>query len=185
MEKKQTFKNLLGWLMAFAIAGTMAIWMLVWYTKSQPNVSTTDALPSLGDPLQSDTNLEGMGIGANSAPNASELQDYQKYQDAKGPLTGEIQKGDGAEAAKGKQVTINYTGYLTSSKVFDKSSNPFAFTVGQKNIIPGMNIGVSGMKVGGKRRVIIPPAFGYGTQMKPNIPPNSVLIFDIELLAVK
>lgn len=97
--------------------------------------------------------------------------------------------GDGAEAKAGNQVTVNYTGYLTNGTVFDTSlkagRTPYDFKLGAGSVIKGWDEGLVGMKVGGKRRLIIPPELGYGANGSGPIPPNSQLIFDVELLGVK
>lgn len=97
--------------------------------------------------------------------------------------------GQGAEAVAGKMVAVNYTGWLTNQKEFDSSSRsgqPFRFPLGAGKVIPGWDQGVVGMKVGGKRKLIIPPELGYG-QMGAGevIPPNATLIFEVELLEVQ
>lgn len=100
--------------------------------------------------------------------------------------------GTGAEAKAGQQVTVNYVGMLPDGTVFDASSKHpetakgFTFGLGTGQVIKGWDMGVAGMKVGGKRRLIIPPSYGYGAQGAGNvIPPNATLIFDVELVAVK
>lgn len=97
--------------------------------------------------------------------------------------------GEGAEAVKNSIVSVNYTGLLTDGTKFDSSLNPgrtpFRFTVGAGQVIRGWDEGVAGMKVGGKRKLTIPPSMGYGSQDMGVIPPNSTLIFEIELLAVE
>lgn len=97
--------------------------------------------------------------------------------------------GTGAEAVAGKSVTVHYVGMLPDGKVFDASKNhgqPFTFTLGAGMVIKGWDQGVAGMKVGGKRQLIIPPDMGYGSQGAGNvIPPNATLIFEVELLDVK
>jgi FKBP-type peptidyl-prolyl cis-trans isomerase len=95
--------------------------------------------------------------------------------------------GTGAPALPGHQVTVNYTGRLTNGKVFDTSigRQPFVFMLGAGQVIMGWDIGVAGMKVGEKRRLTIPASLGYGPSGTGNIPPNSVLIFDVELLDAK
>jgi FKBP-type peptidyl-prolyl cis-trans isomerase FkpA len=97
--------------------------------------------------------------------------------------------GNGAQAKPGDQVRVHYTGALTDGTVFDSSKprgTPFEFRIGQGMVIKGFERGVVGMKVGGVRKVTIPPELGYGKRgAPPQIPPNATLIFDIELLDVK
>jgi peptidylprolyl isomerase len=95
--------------------------------------------------------------------------------------------GTGAEAKSGDPVTVNYVGALyKNGKVFDaswKRDEPFSFTLGKGQVIPGWEQGVVGMKVGGRRELIIPPALGYGAKgSPPTIPPNETLIFVVDLL---
>lgn len=97
--------------------------------------------------------------------------------------------GTGDEAVAGKTVTVHYTGWLVDGTMFDSSvtsGQPFQFVLGQGYVIPGWDQGVAGMKVGGKRRLTIPPALGYGEAGAGGvIPPNATLVFDVELLAVQ
>jgi FKBP-type peptidyl-prolyl cis-trans isomerase len=98
--------------------------------------------------------------------------------------------GTGTVAIAGKMVTVNYTGTLSDGKKFDSSydhGQPFSFVLGAGQVIQGWDEGVAGMKVGGKRKLTIPPELGYGNQNVGNglIPPNSTLIFEVELLDVK
>jgi FKBP-type peptidyl-prolyl cis-trans isomerase len=96
--------------------------------------------------------------------------------------------GTGAEAKKGDTVSINYSGTLENGKEFDSSykrNQPFEFTLGVGQVIPGFDLGLLGMKVGGKRTIVIPPELGYGSQSLAAIPPNSTLKFTVELLSVK
>lgn len=98
--------------------------------------------------------------------------------------------GAGAEAAAGQTVTVHYTGWLQDGKKFDSSvdrGEPFVFPLGAHKVIKGWDEGVVGMKVGGKRKLIIPPDLGYGDRNVGNglIPPNSVLVFEVELLKVE
>jgi FKBP-type peptidyl-prolyl cis-trans isomerase len=100
----------------------------------------------------------------------------------------DIRPGTGAEAKAGSHVKVHYTGWLTSGKKFDSSvgSAPFDFTLGQGEVIKGWDEGVAGMKVGGKRQLKIPPQIAYGEDgHPPQIPPNSTLIFDVTLVALK
>jgi len=94
----------------------------------------------------------------------------------------------GAVAAAGQQVTVHYTGWLTNGDKFDSSKDrgdPFVFPLGAGRVIKGWDEGVQGMKVGGKRKLTIPPALGYGARGAGGaIPPNATLVFEVELLGV-
>lgn len=96
--------------------------------------------------------------------------------------------GTGAEAQAGMAVKVHYTGTLVDGTKFDSSldrGTPFGFTLGQGMVIKGWDQGVAGMKVGGQRRLTIPPELAYGARgFPPVIPPNSTLIFDVQLVEV-
>jgi FKBP-type peptidyl-prolyl cis-trans isomerase len=121
---------------------------------------------------------------AGVAQTMSELPDGLKYTDTK--------VGDGRIATAGHTVTVNYTGWLYTNgrkgKKFDSSvdrNEPFSFQLGAKKVIPGWDEGVPGMKVGGKRTLVIPPDLAYGAHGAGGvIPPFATLIFDVELLKV-
>ncbi|MBX3189002.1 MAG: FKBP-type peptidyl-prolyl cis-trans isomerase [Labilithrix sp.] len=97
--------------------------------------------------------------------------------------------GKGAEAKKGDTVSVHYVGTLTDGKEFDaskKHGKPFDFELGAGRVIKGWDEGVAGMKVGGKRKLTVPPTLGYGARgFPPVIPPSSTLVFEVELLEVK
>jgi len=97
--------------------------------------------------------------------------------------------GTGAVAESGKSVTVHYRGTLTNGKEFDASrrhGRPFTFDLGARKVIRGWDEGVKGMKVGGKRKLVIPPDMGYGEDgAGDDIPPNATLVFEVELLDVK
>ena len=100
----------------------------------------------------------------------------------------DLTAGTGAEAKTGMKVSVHYTGWLTSGKKFDSSldrNRPFDFKLGARQVIQGWDEGVVGMKVGGKRKLTIPPEMAYGERGFPGaIPPNSTLVFEVELLGV-
>lgn len=99
-----------------------------------------------------------------------------------------VKDGDGAEAVAGKEVTVHYVGTLQDGTKFDSSRDrgtPFTFTLGAGEVIKGWDAGVAGMKVGGVRKLVIPPALAYGDRATGSIPPNSTLVFEVELLGVE
>ncbi len=100
----------------------------------------------------------------------------------------DIKQGTGAEATSGQQVTVHYVGTLTNGSKFDSSRDRgkgFSFQLGAGQVIKGWDKGVAGMKVGGVRKLTIPPALAYGDRgFPPVIPPGSTLVFEVELLGV-
>ena len=100
----------------------------------------------------------------------------------------DIIAGSGAEAKSGDLATVHYVGALADGAKFDSSydrGQPFQFTLGAGQVIKGWDLGVLGMKTGGKRKLVIPAELGYGNQAVGPIPANSVLIFEVELLEIE
>jgi FKBP-type peptidyl-prolyl cis-trans isomerase len=101
----------------------------------------------------------------------------------------DLQEGTGEEAKAGKTVSVHYTGWLENGTKFDSSHDrrqPFSFPLGAGHVIRGWDEGVAGMKVGGKRKLTIPPNLGYGARGAGGvIPPNATLVFEVELLGVR
>jgi FKBP-type peptidyl-prolyl cis-trans isomerase FkpA len=109
---------------------------------------------------------------------------------AGGLVVADVREGEGAVASKGKTVSVHYTGRLTDGTKFDSSydrGQPIDFPLGAGVVIKGWDQGIEGMKVGGKRKLTIPPELAYGARGTPGgpIPPNATLVFDVELVAVK
>jgi FKBP-type peptidyl-prolyl cis-trans isomerase FkpA len=101
----------------------------------------------------------------------------------------ELQAGDGELAEPGRTVLVEYTGWLPDGRQFDSSRQagrrPIDFVLGQGDVIPGWEEGLQGMRVGGRRRLVIPPSLAYGTEGTGGvIPPNATLVFDVELVGV-
>lgn len=102
--------------------------------------------------------------------------------------TEDLVVGTGAVAANGNTVTVNYIGRLQNGAVFDDSyarNQPIAFRIGVGQVIRGFELGIVGMRVGGKRRITIPPELAYGSSGNGPVPPNATIVFDVELLAVQ
>ena len=106
-----------------------------------------------------------------------------------GLVIDDLTVGNGLEASAGQYVFVHYTGWLTDGSKFDSSRDrrqPFAFHLGRGPVIGGWDAGVQGMKVGGSRRLTIPPNLGYGAAGAGGvIPPNATLVFEVELLDVR
>ncbi|MCL5105489.1 MAG: FKBP-type peptidyl-prolyl cis-trans isomerase [Armatimonadetes bacterium] len=136
-------------------------------TQTQPQTETQTEMPVAGAPAAA----PGKWVTTKSG---------LKYRDKK--------VGTGPAVKEGDTVTVNYTGKLDDGTVFDSSKKPgrepFSFTVGEGSVIKGWDEGLRGMKVGGVRELKVPPPLGYGDQDMGEIPPNSTLNFEVELLKI-
>jgi hypothetical protein len=143
--------------------------------------------------LSSPQDSDGSGGSSGSGDSGTyDFTKYDKYKSKKHALFGDITEGSGAKLTQGKKATVYYRGWLTNGALVDQSpkSNdgklqPFTFTMGSHEVIPGWEEGLYGMKAGGVRLVVVPPAAGYGSEGKGAVPPNAVLVFEIQLAKVQ
>ncbi len=163
---------------AFGIAGL--IFFPSWFSKGDPAVKgdATATLPEGGDSTIPVTNNENV---TPQMTNISKTQGLEIYQ---------LVEGSGVEAQAGKDVAVHYIGALTDGKKFDSSldrGEPIVFTLGAGQVIKGWDEGILGMKVGERRQLVIAPELAYGSQDVGNglIPPNSTLLFQVELVGIK
>ena len=138
-------------------------------------------------PLNGGTGNSGSANGSNSIPTPDQFGQFDQYKTSNEALYADAKIGTGAEATSGKKVSMLYRGWLTNGQVFDESTadKPFTFTLGAGQVIRGWEQTVPGMKVGGERMLIIPPAVGYGQAGQGPIPGGSVLVFYVQLVAVE
>jgi FKBP-type peptidyl-prolyl cis-trans isomerase len=145
-------------------------------TSDSAPSTTPSASATTGEPARAEAPAATATPGAEVA-----MKNGLKYQDLK--------VGEGALAEPGMTATVHYTGWLTDGTKFDSSvdrGQPFQFRLGAGNVIRGWDEGVRGMRVGGKRKLTIPPDLGYGAAGAGGvIPPNATLVFDVDLLDVK
>jgi len=149
-----------------------------------PILLSSGALVACGSPLEpqaaptaAHTTSAAADASASSAPAPAEALKIT-----------ELAVGDGAEAKEGDTVSVNYTGTLNDGTVFDASSKrgkPIEFKLGVGQVIKGWDQGIAGMKVGGKRTLVIPPSLAYGESAHGKIPSNATLTFEVELVDVK
>jgi FKBP-type peptidyl-prolyl cis-trans isomerase FkpA len=123
------------------------------------------------------------------APSIACLEENAVITTSSGLQYEDLTEGTGPEARSGQTVQVHYTGWLTDGKKFDSSldrGSPFSFPLGAGRVIKGWDEGVAGMKVGGKRKLLIPAGLGYGARGAGGvIPPNADLVFEVELLAIR
>lgn len=157
------------------LIGIIATALVVAFVSGIALISRTDS-QTTGDPIEAG--------GREERSSAPQLQGGTTMQ----PEITDLTTGTGAEAAAGKTITVHYRGTLLDGTQFDSSydrGQPFTFNLGAGQVIQGWETGFAGMKVGGKRKLVIPPELGYGPQAAGSIPPNSTLTFEVELLDVK
>lgn len=151
-------------------------------TGTNNSQSTQSQTPSTPAPTQTQNQ------GDKATLNPAEFGQYEKYKTANDAVFAEIVAGAGAGATSGKKLSVNYRGWLTNGSIFDQNTDatkPFVFTLGGGSVIKGWEQGIYGMKAGGERLVIVPPAVGYGNIPQGPIPANSVLVFYVKLLSVE
>ncbi len=143
--------------------------------------------PSAGTTAATETPAASPAGGAAAAPTPTSSANMTKT--TSGLRYTDLKVGDGPSPKSGQTCSVHYTGWLTNGTKFDSSldrGQPFAFPIGQGQVIKGWDEGVMGMKVGGKRKLMVPPDLAYGPGgYPPVIPPNSELIFEVELLGVQ
>jgi len=151
----------------FAVIAIAIIFGGVWYNNKQDEKAKEDAVVA----------------EQQAAAAQQKIMDQLKIED--------VVVGTGAEAKNGDMVSVNYTGTLTDGTKFDSNTDPkfnhvqpFQFTIGAGQVIRGWDLGVAGMKVGGKRKLTIPPELAYGSEARGPIPANAILNFTVELLDV-
>ena len=163
----------------------LAFAVLVMAVGCQQNSTTTKGGSATGGETASMATSAAPAPAAAAAPSSGgqeiTMPNGLKYVD--------MVVGSGAVAESGKRVTVHYTGWLTDNTKFDSSvdrGQPYTITLGAGEVIRGWDEGIKGMRVGGKRKLTIPPDLGYGANGTPGgpIPPNATLVFDVELLGV-
>lgn len=166
--------------------------------KPSVDVSLNSAVPAKEN-IKTDSTLQVQGANTVSPkstqsklPLPEEFEVYEQYATSETAQYQDIVVGTGLEAQNGDTLALVYKGWLTNGQLFDQNRvndqnqiEPFVFKLGAQEVIQGWDQTVFGMKEGGKRRLVIPAKFGYGETGQGPIPPNSMLIFDVELVQVQ
>lgn len=196
-----------------AVVGALFIWQAIQSERKYDTVTQTmgvrDDRPTQNTQAQSELELQvkdstalqnGLDTSRQSQkttpsiPGPETFGQYDQFKTSTELRYVDLQTGAGTEAATGKKVAVYYKGWLTNGTLFDASAaddtgklQPFIFQLGGGTVIKGWDIGVNGMKVGGVRRLVIPPGLGYGAAGAGNgiIPPDAVLVFDVQLIATE
>ncbi len=169
MESKYTFITI--FLIALAVGGG------IYFLSAKNAAAPTQSLQTLG--AEDTIEPSSQPVATDSANTTNNMEELK--------IEDEV-IGTGAEATPGKNITVNYSGTLVDGTKFDSSydrGTPFSFVLGAGRVIQGWEQGFNGMKVGGKRKLTIPASLGYGSADMGVIPPNSTLIFEVELLGVQ
>jgi FKBP-type peptidyl-prolyl cis-trans isomerase len=201
MSTEPQSSNVTGTGIAVAVAVIIAVGLLFFgkqiYGTLTTNYSQSSTTPAQQlEASQQATQTQTTNSATNSSTNQTAMTDSNTSSAPTGIpanvtqlLTKDEVIGTGAEAKPGDSVTVQYVGMLTNGTVFDASANHgtqgFTFTLGAGQVIKGWDEGVAGMKVGGKRELVIPASLGYGAQAVGTIPANSTLVFEVELQAVQ
>jgi peptidylprolyl isomerase len=173
----------IGGAAVLAIAAGVALYVGV--SSDEPEGSEEAASRGDSAPLQKFAKMDG--VRADMIPAAPADIPTAEYRDKDGVQVHDMVVGTGKTPERGSLVTVEYAGWLLNGKPFDSSyrrAESFEFILEVGGVIQGWHIGVDGMKEGGKRQIIIPPEHGYGSRGKGQIPPDAVLVFQIELLEV-
>jgi FKBP-type peptidyl-prolyl cis-trans isomerase len=156
------------------------------------SVGSGNGTGQLNDNKTSSAGNSSKSNSSSSTLDPSTFAQYDKYKDATSAYYVDITPGTGASLDAGKTGIVLYKGWLTNGTLFDQSRTnsdgklqAFSFKLGDHQVIPGWEQGMYGMKKGGTRLLIVPPAVGYGSQGQGSIPPNSVLVFAVQLYDVQ
>ena len=183
-------KNIFMYIIVIAV---VAIGAWLFMRKGNTSTSLYDATPTPSASADASPSASPVAtVTAAGSPTATPKPAGPVVKTASGLQYQEEVVGTGAVAKSGQTASVNYTGMFTNGTKFDSNVDPafghvqpFSFQLGAGQVIKGWDEGVAGMKVGGKRKLIIPASLGYGAQANGPIPANSTLVFEVELLGVQ
>ena len=169
----------------WAILAVAVVFIAAYYGANYFNFSGADNAQNNLNNLSTNENQPAK----NESQNENQIIKNESQPVQNQPLVEILKEGDGKEAKAGDKVSVHYTGWLTDNKKFDSSldrGQPFGFILGAGQVIKGWDMGVSGMKIGEKRKLTIPYELAYGENgVSGAIPPKATLIFEVELLDIK